>query len=130
MSTYYHGGPGGLVHIMPHRLSGARLTSAEFGNNVTRADRVYVCADFNGALLYAAMHPADSVSVYTVAPIGEIEADPDCTEAELSFMCAEASVSYERKIGRALRMGIVSAMMHSREESPPAPAPETEERKP
>jgi len=111
--SYYHGGPSGLARICPPCESGV-VSTAEWGNYVTRPDRVYLCSDPNGALIYAAMHPADSVSVYTVEPVGELEPDPDCTEPGLSFMCYAAVVRYERKIGKALRRQCVAALMDDR----------------
>lgn len=112
-TTYYHGGPSGLVHVSPPCETGA-MSSSAFGNNVTRPDRVYVCTDPNGALLYAAMHPAETVSVYTVDPIGDIEPDPDCLDPGLSFMCRAASVRSEKKIGKAFRRECVAALLDDR----------------
>ncbi len=91
---YYHGGVGHLTkgqYLLPPAITRARSLS-EFGAaDVHRRDRVYVTTDPHAALLYAAAAPARSAAIYEVEP-DELEHDPDCNVAGLSFQCSRARI--------------------------------------
>lgn len=79
---YFHGGVPGLTPgcmILPPTMTKVRSCS-EFGAaGVHRRDRVYLCTEPEGALIYAVMHPSGKGLVYQVQPVGAIEPDPDWT---------------------------------------------------
>ena len=93
MTTYWHGGRRGIqrgAYILPPNITKAPSLS-EFGAaGVHRKDRVYVTTIQAAALLYASGLPGGVI--YECEPLGEIEADPDCTMPGLSFQCEKARV--------------------------------------
>lgn len=101
--TYWHGGPSGLSEILPPSATGA-VSCSDVGlkklrakaRRVHRTDRVYVVAQREGALIFAAGHR--TASIYEVLPVGELEPDPDCDLPGLSFACASARVVRETPI--------------------------------
>lgn len=93
MSIYYHGGPPGRDKgdaLLPPCETGAPSLS-EFGAaEFHRTDRVYLTTSYAAALLYACCW--EGGVVYRCQPAGELEPDPDCTEAGLSWQCRQALV--------------------------------------
>ena len=92
---YYHGGPKGLMAILPRTRTGAK-GQRKYGNRVALPQKVYVTTDFHAALMYASQFKKGSV--YTVHPNGEIKPDPDCTLNGLSFECDSADILNEQRI--------------------------------
>jgi len=99
-TRYFHGGPAGiplLDWIQPPSVTG-RVSSQEVGPDdlrararaVHRQDRVYVTTERAAAALFASGHR--NGSVYEVEPAGDLEPDPDCSLAGLSFACLRARV--------------------------------------
>lgn len=79
-ATYFHGGfpglkPGNMV--LPPTITKASCCSDYGAAGVHRRDRVYLCTEPDGALIYAALHPSGRGIVYQVEPVGAIEPDPD-----------------------------------------------------
>lgn len=91
MTTYYHGGRGGLQKgnfILPPTITNAKST-AEFGNHMCDRSKVYVTVEFTAAAMYAAAVNGD---VYEVEPVGALAEDPDCIEPGFSFACERARI--------------------------------------
>lgn len=90
---YFHGGARGRARgamLLPPDITGAPSLSQYGAAGVHRTDRVYVTTNFHAALLYAAANRKGVI--YEVEPLGELEADPDCSQAGLSFQCPRAKV--------------------------------------
>jgi rifampin ADP-ribosylating transferase len=84
-TIYFHGGVPGLKPgciILPPTITKVRSCSDYGAAGVHRRDRVYLCTEPEGALIYAVMHPSRKGVVYQVQPIGEVEPDPDWTGTE------------------------------------------------
>jgi hypothetical protein len=90
-ARYYHGGPAGLSWVLPPAETGAKSCSEYGGAAVHRTDRVYVTTEKLAALIFA-VGQGPTGTVYEVAPIGELEADPDCDEPGMSYACPRARV--------------------------------------
>lgn len=79
-TTYFHGGPPGFtkgMRILPPSMTGVPSCS-EFGAaGIHRRDRVYLAADYQAALVFAALHPSGRGCIYEVTPDAELEPDPD-----------------------------------------------------
>lgn len=94
---YYHGGVPGLKKgdiLLPPSETGKSTIlqyAKEFDpNGDQRADRVYITTDKQSADLYAMVYPKGDT--YKVAPIGDIEHDPDCLVPGLSYQCEKARI--------------------------------------
>ena len=88
----YHGGVRGRKvgeSIYPPSVTGYKHSQAQYGNNLVRADRVYVTSLLGGALAYAA---GVRGWVYEVEPEGGMEPDPDATGVGYSWACRSARV--------------------------------------
>ncbi|MQW36057.1 hypothetical protein [Sinorhizobium meliloti] len=92
---YFHGGYGGLTVgqlVLPPAITKAPSTARYGGAGVCNTNKVYVCTDQHGALLYACMHWSGCGKVYEVEPIGELRPDPDAAREGFSFECDKARV--------------------------------------
>ncbi|RVK97498.1 hypothetical protein CN150_10550 [Sinorhizobium meliloti] len=92
---YFHGGFGGLTVgqiVLPPATTKAPSTARFGAAGVCNTNKVYVCTDQHGALLYACMHWSGCGKVYEVEPIGELTPDPDALRAGFSFECDKARV--------------------------------------
>ncbi|MDX0930546.1 hypothetical protein GOE05_24055 [Sinorhizobium medicae] len=92
---YFHGGFGGLTVgqlVLPPETTKAPSTARFGAAGVCNTNKVYVCTDMHGALLYACMHFSGCGKVYEVEPIGELTPDPDAARAGFSFECDKARV--------------------------------------
>nr|WP_234897210.1 hypothetical protein [Sinorhizobium medicae] len=72
---YFHGGFGGLTvgqFVLPPATTKAPSTARFGAAGVCNTNKVYVCTDQHGALLYACMHWSGCGKVYEVEPIGEL----------------------------------------------------------
>lgn len=90
---YFHGGPIGRqrgAYLLPPCLTKAPSLATYGAGGVCRTDRVYVTTDARAALMYAAGVPKGVI--YEVEPVGDLEADPDCSQPGLSFQCERAKV--------------------------------------
>lgn len=116
---YYHGGPGGIAlldWIQPPTVTGCK-SSAEYGPEefrsrvraVHRTDRVYVTTNATAAAMFAAAFPDGTV--YEVEPHGELEPDPDCSLAGLSYACERAQVLRKMRISEADRLTVFRALL-------------------
>ncbi len=95
MTAYYHGGPAGLRigdHILPSAETGAPSTASFGAAGICRRDRVYVTTDVNAAVPYASAHWPGRGRVYRIDPIGDLDPDPDCQIAGLSYQCPQARI--------------------------------------
>ena len=111
MAEYWHGGPRGLKgFILPADETGVPSTAKYGAAGVCRTDRVYITNNRTAAEMFGSFSPAKRVSVYLVEPIGEIEADPDCIEKNLSFQVAKAKIVKEFKITPSIRMQMLYAL--------------------
>lgn len=98
--SMYHGGVRGLnfgARLLPPDETGV-VSSREVadragieGAEVIRTDRVYVTSSADAAYLFAGLYPGGG-DVYEVLVEGDVETDPDCTSAGLSWECASARV--------------------------------------
>lgn len=96
--SYFHGGAAGLLigsRILPPRETGCKDSTAAIAREqgwpvVAREDRVYITTEYMAAVMYAVARK--NPTVYRVAPIGELDHDPDCSERGLSFECPAATV--------------------------------------
>lgn len=91
---YFHGGPPRLYvgdWILPPSETGLP-SSRLYGNDMCRADRVYVTTAVEAAAIFASFHPSGKGQIYRVRPEGDIKHDPDCSEPGLSFECERAEV--------------------------------------
>ncbi|MET9819621.1 hypothetical protein [Streptomyces sp. NPDC006355] len=93
---YFHGGVPGLVRgdlLLPPVVTGVERTLTAdvlaMGGQARR-DRVYVTTGREVARVYAALRPDGAL--YEVEPVGELEADPDCQVAGVSYECPAARV--------------------------------------
>jgi len=97
IKRYYHGGVRGLKQgdkILPPSVTG-NSTLLQFAREIAptgpqREDRVYITTDKKAARLYASVMPRGDV--YEVIPDGELEDDPDCVVAGLSYQCQSATI--------------------------------------
>lgn len=98
--VYWHGGAPGLLigeRLLPPAVTGTQVTLGTYMGEEGkapagyRADRVYVTALHEAAELYATLYPGGGW-VYLVEPEGELVADPDYTEAGVSFACTAARI--------------------------------------
>ncbi|MFW6010842.1 MAG: NAD(+)--rifampin ADP-ribosyltransferase [Gemmatimonadota bacterium] len=114
MSPFYHGGPPGLHvgdMILPASETGAPSCSEYGAAGVHRADRVYLCTDIHGALLFAAMHPSGKGRVYEVEPEGEVEPDPDWTgRPGVSVQAPRAKIVRVHNLSAAVRRQVRQAV--------------------
>jgi hypothetical protein len=100
---FYHGGFPGLAvgqRILPASQTGAPSTASFGAAGVCDPSRVYLTTDVHAAILFACMHPSLDGQVYRVAPIGVLQADPDCNIAGLSFSCDAALIVGRVKVKR------------------------------
>lgn len=98
---YFHGGVPGKRFadlIQPPAVTGYRCASDYGAAHVHDRNKVYVTTNLEAAMMYAAMHPSGRGEVYEVKPIGELQADPDCSEPGLSFVCDRAKVVQHMKL--------------------------------
>lgn len=95
---YWHGGVPGLVKgslVLPRSATGvgglaAYADAVGAPEYFRRDDVVYVTSGRDIARAYAAMYP--NGGLYEVAPVGEVEADPDHLGVGVSFMASSAVV--------------------------------------
>ena len=95
MVKYYHGGYGELKegqHVLPPILTKAPSLARFGGRGVCDTNKVYVCTEFDGALLYACMHQSGHGKVYEVEPIGDLIEDIDAKHTGFSFACDRAKI--------------------------------------
>jgi hypothetical protein len=95
-ARYFHGGVPGLRRgdlLLPPAATGTERTLTadvlDMGGRARR-DRVYVTTGREVARVYAALAPDGAL--YEVEPLGELEADPDCAVAGVSWECPAARV--------------------------------------
>jgi hypothetical protein len=91
----YHGGPPFLSKnskILPPSVTGVKCASDFGAGHVHRRDKVYVTSDLLAAKMFASLHPSGLGEVFEVEPFDDIEPDPDCDDASLSFQCSYATV--------------------------------------
>lgn len=105
---YYHGGPRGLRKILPQGVTQA-VGQKHYGNNVTKADKVYITTDPIAAAMYASMHIKGSV--YEVLPEGELVHDPDCFQNGLAYECDRAHVVKEIRLKPSEARGMRNIIM-------------------
>ncbi|RVL05139.1 hypothetical protein CN151_10880 [Sinorhizobium meliloti] len=92
---YFHGGFGGLTvgqFVLPPAKTRAPSTARFGAASVCNTNKVYLCTDMDGALVYACMHFSGRGKVYEVEPIGDLTLDPDAKVAGISFECDKARV--------------------------------------
>lgn len=92
---YYHGGYGELKvgqYVLPPLLTRAATTANYGASSVLDRSKVYVCTQFEGALLFACGHHSGRGKVYEVEPMGGLEPDPDADRPNFSFQCQRAKV--------------------------------------
>lgn len=104
---YYHGGVPGLPvsgFILPPDKTGAPSVARFGAAGICRTDRVYITTDLDSAVMIAALHPSGRGCVYEVAPLGELEADPDCLVNGLSYQTSHAQIISRMKVpGKIVR---------------------------
>jgi hypothetical protein len=115
MPIYFHGGMPGLTRgcmILPPTITKARSCS-EFGAaGIHRRDRVYLCTEPEGALIYAVMHPSGKGVVYQVQPLNEVEPDPDWKGTEgVSVQVERARVIRVFRVPPAVRAQALKQLM-------------------
>lgn len=111
---YYHGGTpilkvGDLV--LPSSATGASSTADWGAARVCRRDRVYVATTMAVALIFAAGYPSGKGRIYEVEPLGALERDPDCSDAQLSFQCSRARVLRVILVSKKTRNRVRRAML-------------------
>jgi hypothetical protein len=111
---YYHGGDGGLQvgdYILPPNDTGKDNMVGL--NLLRREDRVYITKDITGAMFFASR--SKNPIVYEVAPVGDLESDPDHKKPGISFACPKAKINalynVPEAVVRANRMQMISARL-------------------
>lgn len=109
--NYFHGGRPGMSrgqYVLPPSITGAKGLAA-YGNHIAERCRIYVTPDYTAAAMYAASLPKGEI--YLVEPLGELKADPDCSQPGLSFSCERARVVKRFKLKPEQRRMIISALL-------------------
>lgn len=99
---YFHGGPRGLIRILPPSVTGAKSTSDMVAaGGIHDRSKIYVTTDAAAAVMYAAGF--DHGCVYEVEPVN-LQPDPDCSLAGLSFACDACTIVRVHRVrGKALK---------------------------
>jgi rifampin ADP-ribosylating transferase len=92
---YFHGGYGNLKvgqFVLPPSVTKAP-SLARFGMmGICDTSKVYICTEFEGALIYGCMHHSGAGKVYEVEPVGDLAEDQDAKSTGFSFTCDKAKV--------------------------------------
>jgi rifampin ADP-ribosylating transferase len=95
MAKFFHGGYGDLKvgqFVLPPAITKAPSTARFGARAVCDTTKVYVCTEFDGALIFGCMHHSGAGKVYEVEPIGDLVDDPDAVTAGHSYSCDRARV--------------------------------------